>query len=150
MRPNQSTIRHQLVKSAEQTCSPPVFKHSTHCAEWVVLCLIIISQGQGDFPYSPRQIVIPQRWIVSIVLLFYVVISASTQKFDTSLWNFVYIRAWFWSECSFQKYAVSFIWQNNMHCLCVHCLASLPFHLWWFTHEFVNSGMSVKGVWQRC
>ena len=128
-KPNQSTIRHQWVNSTEQTCSPPAFKHSTYCTEWVVLCLIIISRGQGDFPYcSIRQTVIPQRWIVSIVLLFYVAISASTQKFDTSQWNFVYIRAWFWSECSFQKYAVSFIWQNNMHRLCVHCASLLsPF-----------------------
>lgn len=55
----------------------------------------------------------------------------------------------FWSERSFQKYASSFIWQNSMHCLCVHSLVSPAFHLWWFTHGFLNWGMSVESVWQR-
>lgn len=84
MIPNQSTIRHHLalwkplfpllcwhhpeVKSVEQTCYPPAVTHSAHCAEWVVLCLIIISQGKGC---SIRQIVIPQRWMVSIVPMYW-------------------------------------------------------------------------------
>ncbi len=85
---------------------------------------------QGDFPLLLKKVDChPTRWMMSIVLHFCEAIVASTQKFDTSPWNFVYIRAWFWSEYSFQKYAVSFIWQNNMHCVCVHCLNS-PFHLW--------------------
>ena len=51
----RTCLHHWEVNSVQQTCSPPAFTHSTHCPQWVVLCLIIISQGQGDFPLLLNQ-----------------------------------------------------------------------------------------------